>query len=257
MHRMPAFLRRNRLLFEPAVALVFLLTGGLVATLIGSRTDISVILLLAIAIGIARISPGWALTAGAIGIAQFMAETISGSSLSGWPLLMTGIIVFFASSAYGNSASRWVGLVGAIVVTSVVSSLLLTALGMPSYVFGSQTESGVVRAIGAGVLFLGGVQVVAAVVCGSWALGLVTRSRATRRLARAGSVESWIMQRDEKAADRVVMRPSRFVRELRQTDFAIDIMIAVGFIAFDVMSYGTTSVPGFFVVLALDRKSVV
>ncbi|MFT2816510.1 sensor histidine kinase [Leifsonia sp. A12D58] len=250
MHRIPALFRHNRLLFEPAVALAFLLTWGLVSAVIGGRNDASVILLLAIAIGMARISPGWALTAGAIGLAQFMAESISGSSLTGWPLLITGVIVFFASSAYGNTASRWVGLVGAIVVTAVVSSLLLTSLGMPGYVFGSWTESSVVRAIGAGVLFLGRVQVVAAVLCGSWALGLITRSRAARRIAHAG-VESWIMLRDNEAPDRVVMRPSRFVRELRQTDFAIDVMIAVGFIAFDVMSYGTTSVPGSFVVLAL------
>ena len=248
---MPTILRRNRLLFEPTIGLVFLLTSGVVAVLIGARSDVSVLLLLAIAIGIARISPGGSLTAGAVALVLFMSASVSGSSLSGWPLVIAGIIVFFASSAYGSAWARWVGLTGAIVVTAVVSSLLLTWLGVPGYITGSLSGSGVAKALLDGAVFLGGVQVVAAVLCGSWILGLITRSRAAHGAVVPGSLESWIMLQGDPAGDRVVMRPSRLVRELGQTQFAIDIMIAVAFIAFDLMSYGQPSPATLAVVLAL------
>ena len=246
---MPAIVRRNRLLFEPAVALVFLLAGGVATTSIGSR-DQSVILLLAIAIGVARISPAGSLTAGAIALVAGIAAS-PGPSILGWLLVAAGVIVFFASSAYGSAAARWVGLAGALVVTSVACVLILNLPAALGSLPDTAAESGIVQAFAEGVLLVGALQLVAALICGSWAVGVITRSRALHGVAPVGSLENWIMRGDREATDRPVMRPSRFVRELSRTQFALDVIIAVGFLSIDVMTLGVSSFPGALVVLGL------
>jgi len=164
----------HRPLFEPLVAVGFLVVCTVATLLPGEGVDPGSALLLAVAVASSRVSPGGALTAGAFAVVLHLAALVRGDDSALWALVVAGAITVFGTAAYGTAAVRAWGLAAVIVLSGTVALLGIRSAFLT---VGSGLAAPSAMVLSAVAYLLVGT-VCAALLTAAWIAGLTLRGRA-------------------------------------------------------------------------------
>jgi signal transduction histidine kinase len=245
--------------FEPALALVIFLvwTGvGLVA-----RDDagfVTVALCMA-AVAFTRLSPVTAMIIGSVGVLSSVTYLYTAQP-GLWLILVCGSIVIWGTGLYGRAAVQYIGLAAGYLLSFFVGALIV-APAVTSAQVDAPDLTAVLVSVGLRLL---AAALIAAVVLGGWATGLVLRARADRRGGPPAptAAESWLMaERSDEAAVVLTGPPRAGFRPVSRRQLTVDVAAAIGFFLLALVldsSAGLAGVLvllGFSVALAMRRLS--
>ncbi|WP_205750058.1 sensor histidine kinase [Cryobacterium sp. SO1] len=196
----PGFFTRTaplRWALEPALGVIFALAWGTPALWMGQTAVLLTVWMFAIAVGLSRFAPLLGL---AIGAVATTAVVTAGTGYVSWPgavplLLTSGCLAVWGAGLYGRRGVRFVGLSAALLLGMLVTVFQLLPLTMPN----PQDLPTTLRFLGDLGFGLAGGFLAALALVGGWALALVVRGRADRRMTAgpvdpdALTLETWLM----------------------------------------------------------------
>ena len=244
---------------EPVLGLCFGVVWTLASLATAGLAEFSVIVLLAAAVGVSRLSPGTALFTGVLAVLLQVSGVVPGLPAGAWAYPVAGCVVFFAAAAWGTVVVRWVGLGSAVLLAAITA--IVVALPLADVV--RIVQSGTVNQVlvfGFGYVVIGGL--LAALLAGAWFAGLTLNRRAPLHAggepdtsgapgtsaAPETSIEAWLMQRTITALPNDAPL-SRGFRRLGRNQLVIDMGIAVVFVLIGLVSTASHSVAEMSVVL--------